>query len=543
MKFILKCVVFAACAAGAVAAKVDVPPQPGGELRFAIRGEPKNLDPHVVVDEPSMVVQYLTAGVLIRQNRLTQELEPALATGWKVIDGGKGIEFRLRAGVVFSDGTPFSADDVAFTMRRINDPSLHSPYAETLKSGSGEITTDVQSASVVTVRVPARIANLPGLFDQIPIVSAKSQKKMGATLGPFEIAEYKAGSYLALRRNPHYWKKDAAGRQLPYLDSVHLDILTNRDLEILRFRRGEIHLLNGVDAENFERLSSEAQNGMRDLGPSLDSEQFWFNQVASAPIPPYKREWFRTTEFRRAISLAINRNDLCRLVFRGHAQPAGGPVSPGNRLWINAKLQPPEYSPNTAGDLLAKAGFRQQNGALLDRSGHPVEFSVVTNAGSKSRERMAALIQQDLMKIGIKLNVVTMDFPSLIERITRTFQYEACLLGQMADLDPNEVLNVWRSSAPNHQWNPNQKSPETAWEAEMDRLMDEQAAAVDARKRKAAYDRVQEIVAEQLPFIYLVHKNALVGVSSRVWNARPAVLQPQTFWNVDTLALNAAPGR
>jgi len=147
------------------------------------------------------------------------------------------------------------------------------------------------------------------------------------------------------------------------------------------------------------------------------------------------------------------------------------------------------------------------------------------------------------MKIGIKLNVVTMDFPSLIERITRTFQYEACLLGQMADLDPNEVLNVWRSSAPNHQWNPNQKSPETAWEAEMDRLMDEQAAAVDARKRKAAYDRVQEIVAEQLPFIYLVHKNALVGVSSRVWNARPAVLQPQTFWNVDTLALNAAPGR
>ena len=179
----------------------------------------------------------------------------------------------------------------------------------------------------------------------------------------------------------------------------------------------------------------------------------------------------------------------------------------------------------------------------MDRAGHPVEFSVVTNAGSKSRERMAALIQQDLARIGIKLNVVPMDFPSLIERITRSFQYEACLLGQMVDIDPNEMLNVWRSSAPNHQWNPNQKKPETSWEAEMDRLMDQQAAALDVKKRKAAYDRVQEIVADELPFIYLVHKNALVGVSPKVANAHPAVLQPQTFWNVDTLALNAAPGR
>ena len=539
----MKRFVFAACTLCAIAATVDTPPQSGGELRFAIRGEPKDLDPHVVMDEPSMIVQYLTAGVLIRLDRLTQELDPALATSWKVIDGGKGIEFRLRTGVTFSDGTPFSAEDVAYTMRRINDPSLHSPYAETLKSGAGEITTDVQSPSVVMVRVPARIANLPGLFDQIPIVSAKSPKKMATVLGPFEIDEYKAGSYLSFRRNPHYWKKDPAGRQLPYLDSVHLDVLANRDLETLRFRRGEIHLLNGVDAENFERLSTGPQNGMRDLGPSLDSEQFWFNQVASAPIPSYKREWFRTAEFRRAISLAINRSDLCRLVYRGHAQPAGGPVSPGNRLWINAKLKAPEYSPNAALDLLAKAGFRQQNGTLTDPSSHAVEFSVVTNAGSKSRERMAALIQQDLIKIGVKLNVVLLDFPSLIERITRTFRYEACLLGQIADVDPNEALNVWRSSAPNHQWNPNQKTPETPWEAEMDRLMGEQAAALDFTRRKAAYDRVQEIVAEQLPFIYLVHKNALVGVSPRVWNARPAVLQPQTFWNVDTLALIAAPGR
>jgi peptide/nickel transport system substrate-binding protein len=348
---------------------------------------------------------------------------------------------------------------------------------------------------------------------------------------------------LLLRRNPLYWKRDSAGHSLPYLDSVRLDIQANRELELMRFRRGEIQMVSGLDAESFERLAAEMPDAVRDLGPSLDSEQLWFNQVAAAPIPDYKRQWFRNTEFRRAVSLAINRDDICRLVYRGHASPAGGPVSPANRLWINAKLSPPVFSPKGALDILTRNGFRFENGALVGRDGHTVEFSVITNAGSKPRERMATLIQQDLAKIGIKLNLVPMDFPSLIERITRTFQYEACLLGQIVDVDPNEMMNVWRSSAPNHQWNPSQQTPGTPWEAEMDRLMLQQAAAVDPKKRKAAYDRVQEIVAEQLPFIYLVHKDALVGVSARVGNARPAILQPQTFWNVDTLTISAPAGR
>jgi peptide/nickel transport system substrate-binding protein len=519
------------------------PPRNGGELRFVIRADPKTFDPHLVTDEPSEVVQYLTAGVLIRQNRLTQELEPALALSWKLLDGGKAIEFRLRTGVKFSDGTPFTANDVVHTMHRINQPSLHSPYTEIMKAEKGDIQAEAVSPSVVVVRVPGRLANLAELFDQITIVSGKSPRQMAATLGPFELAEYKAGSYVALRRNPFYWKKDSSGRQLPYLDSVRLDIQTNHDVELMRFRRGEVHMVNGLDAESFDRLSGEMPKAAVDLGPSLDSEQVWFNQVAAAPIAPYKREWFRSTEFRQAISMAINRDDLCRLVYRGHAHPAAGAVSPGNKVWIDTTLPNAMHSPAAAIGRLSKAGFTQRNGVMVDRSGHAVEFSVITNAGSKSRERMAALIQQDLAKIGIKLNVVPMDFPSLIERIARTFQYEACLLGQNIDLDPNVMLNVWRSSGSNHQWNPNQKNPETQWEAELDRWMNAEAAAIDPKKRKAAYDRVQRILAEQQPFIYLVHKNALVGISPKLINARPAVLRPQIFWNVDTLALSNTPGR
>jgi peptide/nickel transport system substrate-binding protein len=134
--------------------------------------------------------------------------------------------------------------------------------------------------------------------------------------------------------------------------------------------------------------------------------------------------------------------------------------------------------------------------------------------------------------------VVTLDFPSLIERITRTFNYEACLLGLVnTEIDPASIMNVWISSAENHQWNPSQKSPATAWEAEIDKLMRAQASTLDIRKRKQYFDRVQEIAWEQEPFIYLVTKNALSGVATSVANAHPVVLRPQVFWNIDELKL------
>ena len=148
------------------------------------------------------------------------------------------------------------------------------------------------------------------------------------------------------------------------------------------------------------------------------------------------------------------------------------------------------------------------------------------------------MIQQDLAGIGIKLNIVTLDFPSLIERITRSFNYEACLLGLVNnDLDPDSQMNIWLSSAENHQWNPNQKSPATNWEAEIDKLMRAQASTLDSRKRKTYFDQVQEIAWEQEPFIYLVNRNALSAVSPSVHNAHPVVLRPQVYWNIDQLVL------
>lgn len=512
--------------------------QSGGELRFCLRGEPKTFNPLLVEDDASETIRYLTGGVLIRLNRETQALESGLALSWKVGQEGRRISFRLRRGLLFSDGTPFTAEDVAYTMKALMDPQLHSPTGDSFRSAEGQIDVQVSSPDRVAITFPAPVAGLERLFDQVAILSARSPKKEMTVLGPFYVAEYSVGSYVLLRRNPNYWKRDQNGRPLPYLDSIRLDIQRNRDIELLRFRRGEIHLINTLDAEYFDRLQKEMSGAARDAGPGLDSEQMWFNQMSAAPLPEYKKNWFRMTEFRRAVSMAINRADICRIVFGGHARPAYGPVSPANRFWFNSALPAPQYDAAGALPLLAQAGFRLENGVLRDSAGNRVEFTIVTNAGNKAREQMATMIQQDLLQIGIKVNVVTLDFSSLIERMTRTYDYEACLLGLVnTDLDPNSQMNVWLSSAENHQWNPKQSKPVTSWEAEIDRLMRTQASALNDKKRKAAFDKVQKIAAEQQPFVYLVNKDALTAISPAVAGSSAAVLRPQAFWNIEVLRL------
>jgi peptide/nickel transport system substrate-binding protein len=450
----------------------------------------------------------------------------------------------LRHGVRFSDGSPFSAADVAYTIKQLNNPVLHSPFADEFRASGGDIKADVLAPDTIAVRFATPSAGLERLFDDLTILSSSSPNNEKAVLGPFVLGEYKPGLYLQLDRNPNYWKTAPGGRRLPYLDSIRLDIQKNREIELLRFRRGELQLINKLEPEYFERLVAEDKTAAQNAGPSFESEQMWFNQVAAAPMPEYKKAWFRSKNFRNAVSHAIRREDLVKIAFQSFATPAAGPVSPANVFWYNRALKPRAYDASAAQRLLAQDGFRKQASGLVDSSGHPVEFTLVTNAGNKTRAKMATLIQQDLGQIGIEVRVVTLDFPSLIERITRTYQYDACLLGTVnVDLDPNSQRNVWLSSSGNHQWNPSQKSPETAWEAEIDRLMLAQGGATDAAKRKQYFDRLQQIVWDQEPFIYLVYKNALSAIATNIRNAKAAVLYPNACWNADQIQMAGQPAR
>jgi peptide/nickel transport system substrate-binding protein len=516
----------------------------GGELRFCIRSEPKSFHPALADSDAAETIRYLTGGVLVRVNRSNQQLEPELAISWKIENGGKSIVFQLRQGVLFSDGTPFSADDVVYAMQVLLDPALHSATGDAFQAGNGAVKAAQRGKYEVAVVFPEPVAGVARLFDQVAILSRNSPLKERAALGPFRIAEHKPGSFILLARNPNYWKTDR-GRRLPYLDAVRLEIQQNRELELLRFRRGEVHLISSLAPDQFQQLASEGGATVKDAGPTLESEMLWFNLNPSAPIEAYRKSWFVSRNFRLAVSHAIRRDDLCRVVYHGHAQPGIGPFSPANRFWFNQSLKPHAFDLEEARRLLAADGFRwagQSGGqALRDRGGHPVEFSVITNAGNPARERIAAMMQQDLAAIGIRLNIATLDFPSLIERISKSSQYESCLLGLVnVDLDPNGQMNLWLSSSATHQWNPNQSQPATPWEAEIDRLTRLQSTTLDEKRRKTFFDRVQQIAWDEAPLLYLVNRNALVAVAPSLRNVEPSVLRPNILWNAERLWIDSA---
>ncbi len=523
-------------AAVLLCARILSPAGPPRELRFSLTGEPRSFDALHVSDQRSEIVRYLTGGVLLRINRVTDRLEPQLAASWKVTDGGRAIAFHLRPGLKFSDGSPLTAADAARTFNTALDPKQASPAGDTFRAADPP-RANATSPLDVTVRYREPKPGIDRLFDTLSIVPAGAAK-LPASAGPFFISEYKPGEFVRLSRNPNYWKRDSQGNSQPFLNSIRLDIQPNREIELARFLRGETHLINKVDPESFDRLAKEMPAAARNLGASLDSEFLWFNQMPAAPIPDFRRRWFASAVFRHAISASIHRDDIARIVFHGHAHPAAGPVSPANKFWFNAALKPLPFDSQSALRNLAAQGFVLRDGVLKDREGHAVEFSLITNAGNRPREAMAALIQDDLRKIGIQVNIVTLDFGSLIERIAKTSQYEACLLGYAnVEVDPMEQMNVWLSSGEQHPWWPLQKSPATAWETRIDQLVLQQASDPSRPARRKAFDEVQRIAVEQEPIVYLVNPDYLSAVSPALRGVQPVTAPPQILWNIESLRL------
>lgn len=505
------------------------------EVAWSLHYDPKTLDPVKVDDQASETVRYLTGGVLVRLNRNTMALEPEIAESWTVSQDGKLITIRLRGGVRFSDGSPLTSTDVVSTLKRALSPATAAPVAEEFVDPAR---VSIEAAGPLTIRIklPTRIVGAVGFLEEIAIEPAGKITESKVTAGPFTVAEYRRGEYIRLTRNPFYWKHDASGTSLPYVNTIRLDILTNRETEELRFLRGQYALLDTVPPESFGAMSRKVPSAAHDLGPSLNTEQMWFNQAPTSPLPRYEKQWFTDRIFRTAVSESIHRADLARIGYDGHATAANGFISPANRNWYNRSLPPVHEDPRAALDMLVKEGFHKTGNQLFDREGHPVKFSIITNAGNHSRERMAAMIQQDLGVLGMQVNVVTLDFPALIERLMHTSDYEAALLG-LSDVqpDPSNMMNVWLSSSPNHQWNPSEKTPATPWEAEIDKQMRLQAESGDPRLRKAAIDRVQEIVADQLPFIFLVYPNTLCAASPQLEGVQFSVLQPDVVSAIETI--------
>ncbi len=350
--------------------------------------------------------------------------------------------------------------------------------------------------------------------------------------GPFIIKSYTPGERIVFLRNPKYWKVDAAGNRLPYLARHVQLILPNQDSVRLKFQAGETDIY-GTRPREYAEFKAGEKSGkytVYEPGPTAATEVLEFNMDARGIKPP-KRDWFMNTKFRQAISYAIDRSAIGNQVYAGRGRPQFGPITPANKFFFNPKVKQYQYDVARAEALLAEAGFKKgTDGVMRDAGGNVVEFTLATNSQNADRVAIGNIIRQDLGKLGIKVTLAPEAFNALMGRYT-SFNWETIIIGFTSGLDPHTSQPIWKSSGIFHDWMPSQAKPTFEWEAEIDKLFDQAATTLDQNKRKQYYNRFQEIVAEQQPFVYFVNVQLAVAARNTLANISPSAFGGAT-WNI-----------
>ena len=542
-------------------ASAPASPQRGGALVASIRSEPPTYNRHAPdgANTATMVVTLLTQAPLVRVNRLTDELEPWLAESWKTSEDGSTYTITLRPGIQFSDGQPFTSADVLFSFKVAYDEKIGSTLTQALMIGGKPLQISAPDALTVVVQLPERFA--PGLriLDQLPMLPKHVLETAYAAnqfatmwvpsrpvsevvgLGPFVIAEHAAGQRLVLTRNPHYFRRDAAGVQLPYLDRLTLSIVSDQSTEALRLEAAETDLMTNGDIRpqdyaSFKRMSDQGRVRLLEGTVGLDPDFLAFNLRPGAAALK-RAPWLAKKEFRQALSCGVDRQAIINAVYLGAAVPLYGPMSPGNKTWYSADVPTCANDRARARTLLASAGLTDKNGdgTLEDGAGKPARFSILTQAGHL-RERVSSVLQEQLRQLGIAVDIVALDVRGIFTRWTAG-DYDTLYFGVQASFtDPALNPDLWFSNGAFHFWNPQQKTPATPWERRVDELMHEQMTSADLASRKRAFADVQRILADELPAIYFVAPRVTLVTSTKVMNPTPAPQIPQLLWAADTLA-------
>ncbi len=544
-------------------------PRAGGRLTVAERATPTTFNYPLATSVITVNISYyLMNSRLIEFNHQTQQNVAGLAESWDLAPDGKSLTCRLRPSLAFSDGAPLTADDVLFTLRVLTDEKLNSLFRDALLVNGKNIQAQKIDDRTIRLDLPEPIADpadilanlgvLPrhklsaafesGAFENAWGLEAKPEEF--AVSGPFMLKEYVPGQRTILVRNPHYWKKDAGGTQLPYLDELVIDAIADPNTAILKFQQGGIDLLDGIRPADYASLKDQpGATVLRDAGPWLQPDLFWFNlsdakDAKGKPlVDPARRSWFIDPRFRKAIAHAIDRNAIVANVLRGLGTPIDSFVTPGNKIWLSEKRTSYAYDPGRSRSLLQEAGFqfREEAGQprLLDSSGRPVEFTLIVSESVAPRKQMAVIMQEDLAKIGIKVNLTALEDKMLEEFLTRKFSYDAAIHGvSPSGPDPSAWTAVLRSDGNLHFWAMKQSRPQFEWETRFDQLLAEMAASRDPAERKRKFDEIQQLFAEQLPMIPLVARHFLSGARASLGNYQPSFLPPRSLWNAEELFIS-----
>ena len=325
----------------------------------------------------------------------------------------------------------------------------------------------------------------------------------------------------------------------------------------MKFRAGELDALDNVKPENYRWYQDNQDKGnytLHSLGPENNSRFFWFNlnkvqpplkgealppgkRVGDSVLDPVKSAWFSNPVFRRAVSMAIDREAMIRSVFYGEGSKSWSISGPSNKEWYTSDLVHYDYDVAESKRLLASIGFKDGNGdgILEDSKGHPISFQLKTNSDNVMRVATANFIKDDLAKVGIRVTLTPVDFNSLITNLRNDLQFEAILLGSQSGVppDPANAQNLLRSSGISHYWFVRQQKPATPEEAQIDRLIDSLVTELDLSKRKAVWKQIQNIWNEQGWFVWLPILNVKIPMSNRFGNAQPSIMAHRLIWNID----------
>ena len=539
----------------------------------AILSDPKTFNPVLSSDATSSSVAAMMFDGLITSNPITGETEPALAESWRISDDDLEIIFTLREDLKWSDDIPITADDVVFTFNDLyfNEAIPYNGRA-TLKIGEGKQFPVVTKVSDREVKFTLTEPFAP-FFDTVgksilpkhilePTVKRKDAEGNPVFLTTWGVdtppdrfvvnSAYKMASYANAQRiiftaNPNYWK-EAKGEQLPNIRRVVWQIVESTDTSFLQFRSGGLDSLS-ITPEYFSLLKKEANRGNFTIyngGPAYGTVYITFNLNKSKRndkplVDPIKSQWFNDVRFRQAVAYALDRDRMINNIYRGLGEAQNSPMSIQSPFY-DESLKGYSFNRDRARELLKEAGFtHNQRGQLLDSNGNRVVFTLNTNAGNKIREALGSQIKQDLSKIGIQVNFKPLAFNLLLDSLDSTLQWDCILLGLTGGNEPNNGANVWYPDGDLHMFN--QAKPDlrgrvvASWEEDIERLYIQAAKELDFDKRKQIYAQAQEIISQQLPFIYLVNPLSLGAVRNDIQGIEYSALGG-AYWNLPELKIS-----
>ncbi|MGB3403169.1 MAG: ABC transporter substrate-binding protein [Microcoleaceae cyanobacterium] len=523
---------------------------------------------------------------LIIENPITGELEPGLAESWEISDDKQKITIKLREDLKWSDGESMTADDIIFTYNDIylND-QIPSSFKDILRVGESRQFPSVKKLDNLRVEfaTPEPFAPFIRYAGGLPILPAHileetvrqtdgdgdplflntwgtdtdPQKIVGN--GYYKMSSYTPNQRVILERNPYYWRKDKQGNSLPKIEQVVWQIIESTDNQLLNFRSGSLDALE-IQPEAYPLLKPEAERGKYTIyssGPDTGTIFMSFNQNQGSNdqgkpfVNPIKSAWFNNKAFRQAVYYAINREVMKNNIFLGLGAPQYSPIPRQSPYYLSPEegLKTYDYDPEKAKQLLTDAGFYYDDfGLLYDADGNQVRFTLLVSSGKKVREQMATQINQDLGKIGIKVDPLFLSFNTYVKRLSQTRSWDAYLGGFTggSGVEPHGGYNIWAVNARLHTFNQGPQPGEgkiegwtvSDWEREIDQIFVQASQEFDTDKRKALYGRFQKIVAEQVPFLYMVNPLSFEAIRDRISGVQYTPLGGG-FWNLYELELDS----